>query len=143
MKSNHSVSFDPAPGQGIVEAEILDVTNGRALRISDSDTGNTLVVSGHTSEVPALEVGDMVLATVTRSGVVVTGRLARPGEAPRAGAIVENGWVHLSGEKGVRLQCGESLIEMTHDGQIRLDGRDIMSIADGIVRVQGSTVELN
>jgi hypothetical protein len=43
----------------------------------------------------------------------------------------------------VRLQAGENWIEVHADGRIELDGRQITGMAEGRLRLQGSTIELN
>ncbi len=123
-------------------AKVVEAEQGQALSVMLAD-GQVLDVHGHLSEVSVLNAGDRVLIQRTAAGLVVTGRLRAPGEP--AGSLVKerNGRLILDAAAGICLQAGDACIELTPDGRIQVDGREIYSIASGRVRLQGTTVEIN
>lgn len=115
---------------------------GQALTLLLAD-GQIRDVFAHLSEVPVLKSGDRVLVQEVAEGLVVTGRLRGKGEGPRPLPRDDNGRFLLEAAAGIRLQTGEACIELTPDGRIHVDGKEIYSIASGRMRLQGATVELN
>lgn len=115
---------------------------GQALTLLLGD-GRIREVFAHLSEVPVLKSGDRVLVQEVAEGLVITGRLRAPEEGPRPLVRDASGRIVLDSTAGVRLQAGEACIELTPDGRIHVDGKEIYSIASGRMRLQGTTVEIN
>jgi hypothetical protein len=112
-------------------AKVVEEKQGLAISLVFAE-GQVLDVYGHLSEVPA-----------TVAGLVVTGRLRAEGEVARPLVQERNGRLILDAAAGICLQAGDACIELTPDGRIQVDGREIYHIASGRVRLQGSTVEIN
>jgi hypothetical protein len=123
-------------------AKVVEEKQGLAISLVFAE-GQVLDVYGHLSEVPALKAGDRVLVQRTVAGLVVTGRLRAEGEVARPLVQERNGRLILDAAAGICLQAGDACIELTPDGRIQVDGREIYHIASGRVRLQGSTVEIN
>ncbi len=125
-------------------ATVVEVEGGEAVTVVGLP-GNLepVAVSGHFSEVPPLKAGDRVAVMLTGGGPIVMSRLRARGEHPRPRIGDEEGRLVLDAEKGIRLQCGESRIELTPDGRIWVDGKEIYSVAAGKLRLQGAVIELN
>jgi len=123
-------------------AKVVEAEQGQALSVMLAD-GQVLDVHGHLSEVSVLKAGDRVLVQRTAAGLVVTGRLRAEGEPARSLVQERNGRLILDAATGICLQAGDACIELTSDGRIQVDGREICSIASGRVRLQGTTVEIN
>jgi hypothetical protein len=122
-------------------AIVLEAENGQATVI---DLGGTpCPVAGHLSQVEALKARDRVLTVRTDTGVVVTGRLRAEAEAPAPRLEAQDGRLLVEASKSVRLQAGDNWIEVYADGRIELDGQQITGMAEGRMRLQGSTIELN
>ncbi|WP_305044495.1 hypothetical protein [Geoalkalibacter sp.] len=105
--------------------------------------GEIREVFAHLSEVPVLKSGDRVLVQKTEEGLVVTGRLRVKGEGPRPLARDHSGRFILEAPAGLCLRAGEASIELTPDGRIQVDGKDIHGIAAGRFCLKGATVEIN
>lgn len=126
---------------GIAEVEAAE--GGEALRVILCGQTEALSVGGHFSDVPPLQGGDKVALLASAEGPLVIGRLRGPGESPPPLLQDREGRLLIAAGEGICLQAGESRIELDADGRIRLDGREIASIATGCQRLQGSTIELN
>ncbi len=131
---------DQPQGQTAI-ATVVDTENGEALTVAI--TGEQLTVVGHFGEVPILKSGDRVAVMQAEDGVIVMSRLRSPGESPLPLALDQDGRLEIEAAGGICLKSGESRIEITADGRIWVDGREIYSISEGRLRLQGSTIELN
>ncbi|WP_429884437.1 hypothetical protein [Geoalkalibacter halelectricus] len=123
-------------------ARVAAEEKGQALSLILGD-GQIRDVLAHLSEVPVLKSGDRVLVQEVAEGLVVTGRLRGREEGPRPLSRDDNGRLLLDAAAGIRLQTGEACIELTPDGRIHVDGKEIYSIAAGRMRLQGARVEIN
>ena len=127
-------------GQTVI-AKVIDTQNGEALSVDIA--GEQLNVVGHFAEVSILKTADRVAVMQTEEGVIVMSRLRNPGETPCPLVLDQNGRLEIEAAGGICLKTGESRIEITTDGRIWVDGREIYSISEGRMRLQGSTIELN
>ncbi len=105
--------------------------------------GTPFPVAGHLSQVESLKEGDRILTICTATGIIVAGRLRAGNEAAAPRLEEQDGRLLVEASKSVRLQAGENWIEVHADGRIELDGRQITGLAEGCVRLQGSTIEFN
>jgi hypothetical protein len=141
MKSNIYELFKSAPTDKAAIAKVLEAEDGQATVV---DLGGTpCPVAGHLSQVEALKEGDRILTIHTPTGIIVAGRLRATNEAPTPRLEEQDGRLLVEAPKSVRLQAGENWIEVHADGRIELDGRQITGMAEGRLRLQGSTIELN
>lgn len=93
--------------------------------------------------VPKLKVGQQVLVLETEQGIGILGCWQSAGEQTKAHIDLENGNLQLGATESITLKTGASSIEVHANGKIRVDGKDIYSIAEGPLRLQGSIIELN
>ncbi|ALC17968.1 hypothetical protein DSOUD_3248 [Desulfuromonas soudanensis] len=124
-------------------AEVVTAEGGEALQVILCGQREPLSVAGHFSDVPPLREGDRVALLASAEGPLVIGRLRGSGESPPPLLQDREGRLLIAAGEGICLQAGGSRIELDADGRIRLDGREIASIASGLQRLQGSTIELN
>lgn len=141
MKSNIYELFQSAPTDNTAIATVLEVENGQATVVDQN--GAPFPVAGHLSQVEALKEGDRILTICTATGIIVAGRLRAGNEAAAPRLEKQDGRLLVEASKSVRLQAGENWIEVHADGRIELDGRQITGLAEGCVRLQGSTIEFN
>lgn len=135
---------DPPNPNGLTSiATVVEVVNGEALSVMLPGERQPQMVAGHFSEVPLLKQGDRVALMQTVGGPVIMSRLRAPGETPQPLVLSEEGRLTVEAPGGICLQSGESRIEITADGRIWVDGKEIYSISSGRMRLQGSTIELN
>ncbi|MFV1992449.1 MAG: hypothetical protein ACC635_00980 [Acidiferrobacterales bacterium] len=93
--------------------------------------------------VPKLKPGQQVLVLETGQGVGILGCWQAAGEQTKAHIDLQNGNLRLDATESITLKTGASSIEVHANGKIRVDGKDIYSIAEGPLRLQGSIIELN
>ncbi len=141
MKSNIQALFQSAPTDGAGIATVLETENGQATVIDLS--GTPCPVAGHLSRVETLKTGDRVLTVRTAAGMIVAGRLRGENESPAPRLEEKDGRLLVEAPKSVRLQAGQNWIEVHDDGRIEFDGQQITGKAEGRLRLQGSTIELN
>ncbi|MDW7644828.1 MAG: hypothetical protein SCI25_07280 [Desulfuromonadales bacterium] len=122
-------------------ATVLTVREGEALLVEQG--GEKYRVAGHLHQTEYLKEGDAVMTMATEVGLIVCGRLRAKGEEPAPRLQTDNGQLNLEAATGIRLQVGDSWLEIHKDGSIRLNGRQITSIAHGRMRLQGTTIEIN
>jgi len=93
--------------------------------------------------IPKLKAGQQVLVLETEQGVGILGSWLSASEKPKAQIDLQDGHLQLDATKSITLKTGASSIEIHANGKIRVDGKDIYSIAEGPLRLQGSIIELN
>lgn len=93
--------------------------------------------------IPKLKAGQQVLVLETEQGVGILGSWLSAGEKPKAQIDLQEGRLQLDATESITLKTGASSIEIHANGKIRVDGKDIYSIAEGPQRLQGSIIELN
>lgn len=140
MKSNICEMFQYATDNAEV-ATVQEAEGGQATVVNLG--GTPCPVAGHLSQVEALKEGDRILTIRTAKGIVVAGRLRGKDEAPAPRLEEKDGHLLVEAAKSVRLQAGDNWIEVHADGRIELDGQQITGLAEGRLRLQGSTIELN
>ncbi|ABA90060.1 hypothetical protein Pcar_2825 [Syntrophotalea carbinolica DSM 2380] len=141
MKSNICELFKSASIDHAAIATVLDVEDGLAMVVELG--GTPCPVADHLSHVEALKEGDRILTIRIPTGIVVAGRLRAGGEAAAPRLEEKDGRLLVEAPKSVRLQAGDNCIEVHADGRIELDGQQITGLAEGRLRLQGSTIELN
>lgn len=141
MKSNIHALFRSALDDNAGVATVLEAKAGQAMVIELN--GTLCQVAGHMSQVEALKEGDRILTIRTATGIIVVGRLRTGNEAPSPHMEEQDGRLLVEASKSVRLQAGQNWIEVHADGRIELDGQQITGLAEGRLRLKGSTIELN
>ena len=126
------------------QAQLALVTKAQAgLAINVSITGVEHRVSGHLSQVEHLQVGDQVLVTPTELGMIIIGRLRQNNEYPLPRQQQQDGNLSLEADQSLSLRAGQSRIEIHADGRIVINGKNILQIANGPLKLQGATIALN
>jgi hypothetical protein len=123
-------------------ALVMQTHQGEATTITDLH-GEEIPLRGHLSDVPWLDQGDEVVVTETSEGAIVTGRLRRVGELPQSTISVSDDAMILTADRTLLIKVGESQLELTPHGQIRVDGREITQLADESMRLLSPVVEVN
>jgi hypothetical protein len=131
-----------ADAQSSSIALVLQTCQGEAIKITDLQ-GDEIPLRGHLSDVPWLEKGDEVVVTETSEGAIITGRLRRVGELPQSTISVSDDAMILTADRPLLIKVGESQLELTPSGQIRVDGREITQLADESMRLLSPVVEVN
>ncbi|PWK42538.1 hypothetical protein [Pleionea mediterranea] len=125
-------------------AIVESVKDGRASRVLWTEkSSSVLPVYGHLSHVPAVEKFDEVLVQDTEKGVVVVGVIVSNQQPPAARIEEENGVVTVRGAKAVRLETEQASIEVTSDGKVAVDGKQIYQQAEQAMTLKGYPIELN
>jgi hypothetical protein len=131
-----------ADAQSSSIALVLQTCQGEAIKITDLQ-GDEIPLRGHLSDVPWLEKGDEVVVTDTSDGAIISGRLRRVGELPQSTISVSDDAMLLIADRPLRIKVGESQLELTPNGQIRVDGREISQFAGESMRLLSPVIEVN
>ncbi|MEN8141287.1 MAG: hypothetical protein ABFR97_08710 [Thermodesulfobacteriota bacterium] len=128
-------------GQSFI-ATVSEAEDGQAKAITIDEQGSMAVIA-HAGQAEFLKADDQVLANMTSTGPVILNRLRRDNELPPPQLKRADGKLTIEAAENICLQCGQSTIELFADGQLKLNGREIVSAAKGRNRLLGATVELN
>jgi len=139
--------LDGGAGAAAVEttriAEVAAAEAGEALTLWPMAAAQPVDVYAHLDHVPHLHGGDTVCYLPSEAGAVVVGRLRRSAESPAARLTEEEGHLEIGARQSITLRTGSSRIELTSDGHLRIDGRDIEHVAERRYSVMGAVIELN
>lgn len=93
--------------------------------------------------VPGVNLGDKVLVSAVQDGVLIHG-VVMPVDAPARASFgfVENKLV-IEAQGAVVLKSGNATIELTEAGAIRVDGKDVRTVAKKTLTLLGAHVNLN
>jgi hypothetical protein len=141
MTSTIQALFQSPPAGTAGVATVSETKDGLAVTIDLS--GTSWPVAGHLSQVEALAVGDRVVTLRTGAGMIVVGRLRAGNASPAPRLEAADGCLLVEAVESVRLQAGETMIEVRADGRIALDGRRISGRAAGQIRLSGAEIKLN
>jgi len=141
MKANIIELFQTTTPDTAGIATVTTIEAGHAVEIDFE--GVYCPVAGHLSQVEALKVGDRVLILQVPIGLVIAGRLRSPTEIPAPRLETQDGRLIIEAAQSVRLQAGQSSIEVHGDGRIQIDSRQITGQATGHIGLQSPTIELN
>jgi hypothetical protein len=120
--SNQDEHTPPNPPGTTFSARVMDAEDGEAIYLTDvPGHPEPIEVAGHGAGTPWVTIGDSVLATTTPQGVVVFDRLRRPKEAPQIGFSLINGAAILNGVRRILLQASTARVELSEDGQVRIN----------------------
>lgn len=136
-----------------LSAHVSTIATGAQIATVDcSEKGRPLTVKMgglvHTVELvdahlPHTQPGDLVMVQNCQGVVVVTHKLQRPGDHPAPHwRFVDQQW-QLSCQHTLKFQCGDAFIELQPNGQLTIEGRDLLAYAERTHRIQGSRIELN
>ena len=94
---------------------------------------------------PRLRPGDVVVLALPRSLDEKGCVLGRVGayRAPEPPPVVDKQRVVIEADKDLVLQCGESSMTLTNQGQILIKGADVVTRAKRNLRIRGGSVQIN
>jgi hypothetical protein len=116
--------------------------------------GNNYPVIGYLSTMPGIapgmSIGDKVLVSAVEEGVLIHG-VVTPIDAPvQASFAYVEGKLVIEAQGAVILKSGTATVELTEAGGIRIDGKDVRTVAEDVRTVAhesltllGGKVELN
>jgi hypothetical protein len=133
------------PAQQLSIAEVSDVQNGIPLSVILNEQHYS--VMGYLSQmpgiVPSINLGDKVLISSVEQGVLIHG-VVMPLDAPaRASFGIVGDKLVIEAQGAVVLKSGTSTVELTEAGAIRIDGKDVRTVAKKTLTLLGGRVNLN
>ena len=145
MQELYKTDIPVCGGAPLEPATVVEAHAGLAAVVAPAGRpGRTWRVVDHADGVPVLAPGDRVLVLPLDGGAVITHRLRDPADRPNATfTVAEDGALVVKTEGTIRLQNGHATIELRADGRVFVEGREIWSLARGLQRLQGTTIELN
>ena len=128
--------------------EIAVVTNVQNnLPVSVEINQQNYIVSGYLSPVsgmaPSAVIGDQVLVSLTQNGLLIHGVITPAGEPIRASFGFVEGKLVIEAQGAVLLKSGHSSIEMSEAGAIRIDGKNVRTVAKQVLTFLSSKINLN
>jgi hypothetical protein len=87
--------------------------------------------------------GDQVIIQNIQGSLIVLQKLRAPKEPKAPSLVYTNGQWQLECSHGFKLSVGKALLDVQENGQITIEGRDILTEASGINKLLGSRIELN
>lgn len=123
---------------------VYETLNGEALSLINT-AGKELATNFiHASSVPNLIIDDKVIVQKIANDYIITHKLRNPGDKPTIGFDVnEDGSLSLLSEVRITFKTLNAKIDISANGKIEIDGKEIYSISKGMNRLQGTSVELN
>jgi len=130
---------------GAAIAVVTEAADGIPLGLRCERTGENLAVSGRASALDSVYEGDRVLFLRLDGGrrAVAMLRLCRQGEGARANIEERDGRVRIEAANGLVLSCGGSRLELTADGRVMADGREVHQYARGRLALNSAVLEVN
>lgn len=92
---------------------------------------------------PSVALGDKVLISEVDEGVLIHGVVMLNDEPARASFGFIDDKLVIEAQGAVVLKCGNSTIELTEAGGIRIDGQDVRTIAKNSLILLSSNVKIN
>lgn len=93
--------------------------------------------------VPGVTLGDKVLVSPVQDGVLIHG-VVMPIDTPvRASFGFVEGKLVIEAQGAVVLKSGRATVELTEAGAIRIDGKDVRTVAKKTLTLLGAHVNLN
>jgi hypothetical protein len=90
-----------------------------------------------------LNEGDRVVVQNIQDSLVVMQKLRSKDESKAPMLIYENNQWHLKCNEGFTLKVGKATLDIQPNGQVVIEGQDILTDATGVNRLLGSRIELN
>lgn len=139
------ISEADAPSNLLSIAVVADIQNNIPVSVTLNEHGFNVVgyLSLVPGIVPAVNLGDKVLISPVQGGVLIHGAVMPIDTPARASfGFVENKLV-IEAQGAVVLKSGNATVELTEAGAIRIDGKDVRTIAKKKLTLLGANVNLN
>lgn len=146
------LSYTPTPNREIEMphsllsiAEVTEIHN--SIPVSVTLNEQHYIVVGYLSLMPGIvpnvSLGDKVLISSVAEGVLIHG-VVMPVDAPiRASFGIKDDKLVIEAEGAVVLKSGNASVELTAEGSIRIDGKDVRTVAKKSLTLLGGNVNLN
>lgn len=131
-------------------ARVIEASDGIPMQVRFEKSGIDYAVAGRSESLGFVRHGDRVMVHLLGDGPVVTQRLCEAGEGVRASVREIDGKLHIEAPRNLVLVAGQSRVELTADGHIRLaghrvelDGQEISQAAEERLVFQGMAILFN
>lgn len=126
-------------------AEVTEMHNSIPVSVTLND--HRYNVAGYLSLmpgiVPSVSLGDKVLISSVTDGVLIHG-VVMPVDAPiRASFGIKEDKLVIEAQGAVVLKSGNATVELTEAGAIRIDGKDVRTVAKKTLTLLGGRINLN
>ncbi|MEJ2042087.1 MAG: hypothetical protein P8X74_06940 [Reinekea sp.] len=121
-------------------AEVVEMQHGNPTKVLWKQ--RVLDIAMASPSIFGYELGSKVLIQNVEHEIVVVQLIVNQGRDHPVLYKDNNTWV-LSSEKDFDLKVGNSLLRITNQGQVLLQGEDITTNAEGLNRILGNRIELN
>ena len=92
---------------------------------------------------PSVALGDKVLISEVEEGILIHGVVILNDEPARASFGFKDGKLVIEAQGAVVLKSGNTTVELTEAGGIRIDGKDIRTTAENSLTLLASKVKIN
>ncbi len=134
--------FQPAQTTATTQiARVTVVSGGLAQRVWLEES--EVLVAAQLDHVARVMAGDQVLVSSTSAGLIVTGRIRKAEEPLPPRFELVDGVFTMSCSEDLCLRTADASIRICADGQVFIDGQQILNRAKGPLKLQGSIIELN
>ena len=134
-----------APNKLLSIAVVTDMQNNIPVSVMLNELSYNVVgyLSLMPGIVPGVSLSDKVLISSVQDGVLIHG-VVMPVDAPaRASFGFVEGKLVIEAQGAVVLKSGNATVELTEAGAIRIDGKDVRTVAKKTLTLLGAHVNLN
>ena len=129
-------------------AVVTEVNGTQPVSVTLNDTRYpvTHYLSTLSGIAPSVKLGDQVLisAIAGEDGVMIHGIMMLYTDKPSRSSIsMQDDKLVIEAQGAVVLKCGRSTIELNEAGEIRIDGKDVRTVASDTLTLLGGNVNLN
>ena len=144
MRTNEksTIMFTDVQAGGFI-AKVASVNNHEAIDAL-TDEGNRINITAHAASVGPLKTGDRVVINSVNQMYIVMCKLRDKNEQPMKGFVVnDDGSLTIDNMQGIKISVGGAKVEISKDGRVYIDSKEIYAIAEGLQRLQAAKIELN
>jgi hypothetical protein len=151
MNDNAVINFPTKSSEAEAPHNLLNIAEVTQVkdRIPQSVVlnGNNYPVTGYLSTTPGIapgvSIGDKVLTSMEKEGVLIHG-VVTPIDAPVMASFgYIEGKLVIEAQGAVILKSGTATVELSEAGEIRIDGKNVRTKAKKALTLQGGQVNLN
>jgi hypothetical protein len=134
-----------APSNLLSIAVVTDMQNNIPVSVMLNDLSYNVVgfLSLMPGIVPGVSLGDKVLISAVAEGVLIHGVVMNVDTPARASFGFIEGRLVIEAQGAVVLKSGNATVELTEAGAIRIDGKDVRTVAKKTLTLLGARVNLN
>jgi len=134
-----------APNKLLSIAVVTDMQNNIPVSVMLNELSYNVVgyLSLMPGIVPGVSLGDKVLISSVQDGVLIHGVVMNVDTPARASFGFVEGKLVIEAQGAVVLKSGNATVELTEAGAIRIDGKDVRTVAKKTLTLLGAHVNLN